>query len=56
MSQQPITPVTDDAHASAAQLQARAAADLANAQAAARAKHDQGGPGERNGVLPGGGR
>lgn len=48
------TPVTDDAQATAAQLQARAAADLATQQAATRAKQNQGGTGTRQGILPGG--
>jgi hypothetical protein len=48
------TPVVNDANATAAQLHARAAADLAAAQAAARAKQKQGGTGVRQGVLPGG--
>jgi hypothetical protein len=34
MTEQPTTPVADDAQATAAQLQARAAADYAAAQAA----------------------
>jgi hypothetical protein len=55
MSQQRTAPVTDDAHATAAQLQARAAQDLAAAQAAAAAKQAQGAE-QRQGILPGGGR
>lgn len=52
MSEQ--TPVTADANANAAQLLARAAQDLAAAQAAARQKQEQG-AGMRGGILPGGG-
>lgn len=50
------TPVVDDATATAAQLQARAAADLAAQQAATRAKQEQGGTGVRQGVLSSGTR
>ncbi|MDX3398425.1 hypothetical protein [Streptomyces sp. ME01-18h] len=50
------TPVTHDAHASAAELQQRAAADYAATQAAAQAKAAEGGTGTREGVLPGGAR
>lgn len=46
------TPVADDATATAAQLQARAAADYAAQQAATLAKQEQGGTGTRHGVLP----
>ncbi|MDX3637827.1 hypothetical protein PV728_48175 [Streptomyces europaeiscabiei] len=53
MSARP-TPVTEDPNATAAQLLARAAADLAATQAAAAAKAAQGGAGTRQGVLPGG--
>jgi hypothetical protein len=49
------TPVAEDATATPEQLLARAAQDLAAAQAAARNKAEQGGPGQRQGVLPGGG-
>lgn len=49
------TPVTDDAHATTAQLQQRAAQDLATARAAAAKKQAQGGTGTRQGILPGGG-
>lgn len=52
MSEQP-TPVAEDAHATPAQLLTRAADDYAQAQAAARAKQEQGGPGDRQGVLHG---
>lgn len=52
MSEQ-TTPVADDAHATPAQLLTRAANDYAQAQAAARAKQEQGGPGRREGVLHG---
>ena len=52
--QQPTpTPVVEDLHAAAPQLQARAAADYANAQAATRTRQQQGGPGIRQGVLNG---
>jgi hypothetical protein len=54
MSEQPPTPVAEDATASAPELLARAAQDLAAAQAAAEAKQAQGGPGTREGVLPSG--
>jgi hypothetical protein len=47
------TPVTEDQNATAQQLLARAATDLAAAQAAAQAKAAQGGTGTRQGVLPG---
>lgn len=50
------TPVADDLHATPAQLLARAADDLAAAQAAARMKEEKGGSGHRQGVLPGGDR
>lgn len=49
------TPVADDAHASVTQLHQRAAADLAAAKAAARAKQEQGDTGHRLGILPGDG-
>lgn len=49
------TPVTADANATAAQLLARAAQDLAATQAAAAQKQAQG-DGVRQGVLPGGAR
>jgi hypothetical protein len=48
------TPVADDATASAPELLARAAQDLAATQAATKAKQQQGGPGTREGVLPAG--
>lgn len=44
-------PATDDANATAAALLARAAQDLADAQAAAQQQNG----GIRNGILPGGG-
>ncbi|WP_330236134.1 hypothetical protein [Streptomyces sp. NBC_00566] len=50
------TPVHEDANATTAQLQQRAAADLAAARAAAEAKQEQGGTGNRQGILPGGAR
>lgn len=49
------SPFHDDAGATPAQLLASAANDLATQRAATRAKQDQGGPGQRDGVLPGGG-
>lgn len=55
MSEQQPTPVANDANATAAELHARAAQDLAATQAAARAKQAQGGTGTRQGILPGGG-
>lgn len=51
---QPI-PVTEDMHATAPQLLARAHADYRNAQAATDERQAQGGIGERHGILPGGG-
>jgi hypothetical protein len=54
MSRQPTTPVTADANASAPQLLARAAQDLNAARTADAAKQAQGG--QRQGILPGGGR
>lgn len=56
MSEQQPVPVTEDANASATQLLARAAQDLAAARTADAAKKAQGGNGARQGVLPGGGR
>jgi hypothetical protein len=50
------TPVADDAHATAAELLARAARDYSNTQAATQARQAQGGQETREGVLPGGGR
>ena len=55
MSEQP-TPVAEDATATAQQLLARAAQDLAATRDAAAKKAAQGGTGARQGVLPGGGR
>ena len=52
---EPPTPVADDATASAPELLARAAQDLAAQQAATAKKQQQGGPGTREGVLPSGG-
>lgn len=49
------SPFHDDANATPAQLLARAADDLAQQQAATRAKEQQGGSEQRQGVLPGGG-
>lgn len=48
------TPVADDAHATAQQLQARAAADYTAQHAATQAQQAQGGTGHREGILPGG--
>ena len=48
-------PAVADLNATITQLQQRAAADYAAAQAAARAKAAQGGTGQREGVIPGGG-
>ena len=55
-SQCPVqpSPFHDDANATPAQLLAAAANDLATQQAANRAKQEQGGPEQRDGVLPGG--
>ncbi|NEE12009.1 hypothetical protein G3M58_36825 [Streptomyces sp. SID7499] len=50
------TPVHEDSNATVAQLQQRAAADLAATRAATKAKQQQGGTGTRQGVLPGGQR
>ena len=47
------SPVVDDAHATAPQLLARAAQDLAAERVAAEKKAAQGGTGARQGVLPG---
>jgi hypothetical protein len=52
MSEQP-TPVAEDAHATPAQLLARARTDYTNARTAARKKQQQGGTGRREGVLHG---
>lgn len=49
------SPHHDDANTTPAQLLASAAADYAAQQAATREKQAQGGPGVRQGVLPGGG-
>jgi hypothetical protein len=49
------TPVTEDAHATAPQLLARAAQDYTHANTAAQTHQAQGGNGVREGVLPGGG-
>lgn len=46
------TPVDLDVHAIAPELLARAHTDYAAQQAAARAKQEQGGTGERHGILP----
>ncbi|HEY6114861.1 MAG TPA: hypothetical protein VI172_02785 [Candidatus Dormibacteraeota bacterium] len=48
-------PAVADLNATVAQLQQRAAADYAAAQAAAQAKAAQGGSEQRAGILPGGG-
>jgi len=55
MSEHPNPAVTDQG-ATSAQLLARAANDYAAAQAAARAKQEQGGTEQRDGILPGGHR
>lgn len=49
------TDVVDDAHANPAQLLARAAADYEHANTTAQIHDTQGGNGERQGILPGGG-
>lgn len=54
MSEQHPNPAVTDQNATPDQLLARAAADYAQAQAATRAKQEQGGPEQRDGVLPGG--
>jgi len=57
MSGHPIPcPVLDDAGATIPQLHAAAAADLAQQQAYTREQQQHGGPGQRDGVLPGGDR
>lgn len=48
-------PVDLDAHATPAELIARAAQDYTHATTVAEAHDAQGGTGEREGVLPGGG-
>lgn len=53
MSEQPITPVTEDATATVAELHTRAAADYTDATHVTDAHDAQGGTGEREGVLPG---
>lgn len=55
MSEQPTTPVTEDANATVDQLLTRAAQDLTNAVTARLKREAQGGTGTRQGVLPGGG-
>lgn len=52
MSEHPNPAVTDQ-NATPAQLHARAANDYAQQQAANRAKQEQGGTGQRQGVLHG---
>ena len=54
MSEQTPCPVLDDTGATIPQLHAAAANDYATQQAANRAKQEQGGPEQRDGVLPGG--
>jgi hypothetical protein len=54
VSEHPNPAVTDQ-NATTAQLLARAANDYATQQAANRNKQEQGGPGQRDGVLPGSG-
>ncbi|MGW3135925.1 hypothetical protein [Streptomyces sp. NPDC001139] len=53
---QPITDVVDDAHATPAELIARAQADHQHHNAVAQTHAAQGGTGERQGILPGGDR
>lgn len=48
-------PVDTDQNATLAELLRRAQQDYAATQADARAKQAQGGPGEREGIIPGGG-
>jgi hypothetical protein len=50
------SPFHDDAHATPAELLASAADDYATQQGATRDHQAQGGPGVRDGVLPGGER
>ncbi|MFB7440225.1 hypothetical protein ACFC01_18010 [Streptomyces mirabilis] len=50
-----IEPVDTDPQAGPAELLRRAQQDYAATQVAARAKQAQGGPGEREGIIPGGG-
>jgi hypothetical protein len=56
MSNQHPNPAVADQHATIPQLHARAAQDYAANQQAARTREAQGGPGQRDGVLPGGDR
>lgn len=51
MSDHP-NPAVADQHATIPQLHARAAQDYAAAQAATRTRETQGGPGQRDGILP----
>jgi hypothetical protein len=53
---EPTTDVVDDAHATPAELIARAAADYEHHNTTAQTHAAQGGAGERQGILPGGGR
>ncbi|QJT04376.1 hypothetical protein G9272_32175 [Streptomyces asoensis] len=53
MSEQTPSPHHDDANATPEQLLARAADDYATQQGVTREQQAQGGPGERQGVLPG---
>lgn len=48
-------PVDTDQNATLADLLRRARQDYTDAQAAARKKQTQGGTGEREGIIPGGG-
>ena len=48
-------PVDTDQNATLAELLRRAKQDYDDTQAAARTKQTQGGPGEREGIIPGGG-
>lgn len=55
MNEQP-TPVTEDVHATVPDLIARAHADFQHNQGVVQAHDNQGGTGQREGVLPGGTR
>ena len=48
-------PVDTDQNATLAELLRRAKQDYDETQASARANETQGGPGEREGIIPGGG-
>lgn len=55
MSDQHPNPAVADQGATPAQLHARAANDYATQQAYTRDQQQQGGPGQRDGILPSGG-